>query len=208
MIMTITVDEMIERFNGFREFRTVYDIGAHNGRFTKRYNVKFARAKFFCFEANKDKPSTIGDTKWFRTVLSDKDNKIVNFYEKKIGYNTGDSYYKQTWAYENVNPTKISTKTLDTMIKENNIPLPDFIKIDTQGSELDILSASGDALENCKLILCEVPAIGAIYNEGAPSHEEYMNFFEMAGFKKYKIIKDIHGQERTEIVQHDIVYYK
>jgi len=200
------LDKIIQSFNGFQEFKTVYDIGAHKGIFTKKYFAKLPRASFYCFEANKDRPSTIRNHEWFRVVLSNEDDKIVDFYEKKTGYNTGDSYYKQKTAYDNIKPTRLSTKTLNTMIKENDIPLPDFIKIDTQGSELDILSAAGDALKSCKLILCEIPAKGVTYNFGAPSHEENMNFFEMIGFKNHRIFKDLYTKK--ELTQHDVVYYK
>ena len=57
------------------------------------------------------------------------------------------------------------TSKLDTIIKERNYPLPDLIKIDTQGSELDILNGSSEALKNIKYLIVELQHIQ--YNKNA-----------------------------------------
>ena len=51
--------------------------------------------------------------------------------------------------------------------------LPDFIKIDTQGSELDILKGGEKTISNCSLIYLECPIIE--YNLGSPNLNDYIN---------------------------------
>ena len=45
------------------------------------------------------------------------------------------------------------------MVEKENLKLPNFIKIDTQGSEIDILKGSKNTLKNCNLIYLETPII-------------------------------------------------
>lgn len=48
--------------------------------------------------------------------------------------------------------------TLDTLIVDSGgrIPLPDFLSLDTQGSELEILSGSPHATGSALAVVCEV----------------------------------------------------
>ena len=67
--------------------------------------------------------------------------------------------------------------TLDKLVSKNNIPLPDFIKIDTQGSELDILRGGEKTISNCSLIYLECPIIE--YNMGSPNLSEYIEYLNL-----------------------------
>tara|TARA_R110000796_G_scaffold62666_3_gene144535 strand:- start:679 stop:1296 length:618 start_codon:yes stop_codon:yes gene_type:complete len=183
----------------------VYDIGAYNGEFAKAARAQFSNHTIYMFEANPNKksPLPVDDrTKWFNVVLSNKENIEVKFYYIN---NTGDSYYREnTKNYQEDDYKLLKTKTLEKVISDNNLELPEFIKIDTQGSELDILSKVD--LSNCIAIHCEVPAEGQIYNHGAPDHEQYIAFFRSKGFIYNKVVKD--HVKREVIVQHDIIFSK
>jgi len=157
-------------------FNIVYDIGACNGSWTR--NIKsnvLPDAKFFLFEANPHYLSDliVAGSTFFINVLSNEGREFVDFYP---GCNTGDSYYKETTTwYDGKVPTRMECTTLDKLIETKNLPIPNFVKIDTQGSELDILSASKKLLGKTELILCEMPIIE--YNSGAPNISQYLNFF-------------------------------
>ena len=77
---------------------TVYDIGAHKGRWTKQHAVLFPNACFYLFEANKEHTEKLKSRghRTFIGVLS-SDGLSAKFY-KKAG--TGDSLYREnTSAY-------------------------------------------------------------------------------------------------------------
>ena len=88
--------------------------------------------------------------------------------------------------------------------KINNLPLPDFIKVDTQGSEIDILKGSKKTLEKCKLILLECPIIS--YNNGAPNLNEYINYLNSIDFLPIDAC-EIHHIDKV-FVQIDIIFLK
>ena len=177
--------------NGHK-INTVYDIGANDGRWFKSYKPHLKDSAFIMFEANPNidfNPSIepmIGSLKdrFFNQVLSDEDGKTVDFYILNDGLkkeNTGHSYYRElTPAYTEGNSIKLKTKKLDTMITENLLPLPDFIKMDTQGAEVDIMNGGSTALEHCKILVTEMPI--SRYNEGAPKLSTYFDTLYDHGF--------------------------
>ena len=73
------------------------------------------------------------------------------------------------------------TRTLDSVIKERGFPLPDMIKIDTQGAEMDILKGAQLALSTCKHLILELQRVE--FNVGAPLRDEVINYVESLGFK-------------------------
>ncbi len=103
-----------------------------------KYNV-LQNSRFYLFEGNKECEESLKEKKlmYFMDVLADPGRGEVDFYN---GTNTGDSYYQETTKiYEGFQPIRVPTITLDELIDKHNLPIPDFIKLDTQGSELDIL---------------------------------------------------------------------
>lgn len=188
--------------NGMK-FDVVYDIGACTGNFSRalKYNV-LPNAQYYLFEANFEYLPTLIDPSFnsFITTLSNEGRKEVDFW---VGLNTGDSYYKETTKfYDDKDLVKMKCTTLDKMIVEKNLPIPNFLKIDTQGSELDILSAAKQLMGKTEMILCECPIIE--YNRGAPKMSDYLEFFKSYDYIPVELT-EIHRAEDT-LLQIDIVF--
>jgi hypothetical protein len=90
---------------------------------------------------------------------------------------SGDSYYPEMPG-NLLQPVvkEIKSRTLDSIVfsRGNPLPLPDLIKIDTQGSELDILRGAKEALKSTSVIIMECPIVK--YNQGAPDIQDYLDF--------------------------------
>lgn len=199
------MEETSKRIISENNLTVIYDIGAYQGSFAKKAKKAFPNNHLYMFEANPSKKSPIKVTdkiKWFNGVLSDKEDVEVKFYYRD---NTGDSYYREnTGNYKDDDYKLLKTTTLEKIIFDNNLELPQFIKIDTQGSELDILSKVD--LSECIAVHCEVPAENQMYNQDAPNHEQYMAFFMSKGFIYNKVVKD-HVKGKVTM-QHDIIFSK
>ena len=187
------------------KIQNIYDIGAFKGNWSIFLNNTSLKSKnFFLFEANMENEMYLKklNFKYFISVLSDK-IKEVKFYSKA---HTGDSYYpEQTNFYEkNLLPQIKKTDTLDNIVEKNNLPFPDFIKIDTQGSEIDILKGGKKTVENCKVILLECPIIH--YNLHSPNLNEYINYLNLINFVPYDI-SEIHYIDKV-LVQIDILFIR
>jgi len=187
------------------EINTVYDVGAFQGEWTKLLKkTSLKNSKFYLFEANDENEKYLKNSghKYFINVLSDK-NKDVKFFSK---VHSGDSYFpEKTNFYEDtIVPKTLKTITLNELKKKNQIPAPDFLKIDTQGSEIDILKGGSEILDNCKIILLECPIIS--YNIGAPSLNEYIRYLDSIDYLPFNIT-EIHHLDKV-LVQVDIIFLK
>ena len=187
------------------EINNVYDVGAYQGEWTKALKkTSIKNSKFFLFEANAENEKYLknSDHKYFINVLSDK-NKEVKFFSKA---HTGDSYFlEKTNFYEDtIIPKTLKTITLNEIQAKTQIPFPDFIKIDTQGSEIDILKGGNQILNNCKVILLECPIIS--YNIGAPSLSDYIKYLSSINYLPLDVT-EIHHLDKV-LIQADIIFLK
>jgi len=189
------------------EIKTIYDIGAHRGDFSNFLSKTSLKGKeFYLFEANEKNEKYLRkfSFKYFIEVLSDK-KKEVQFYSKPNESLGGDSYFRETTdIYDSFDSSTKITETLDNLVKKNKLPLPNLIKIDTQGSEIDILKGASKSIANCKLIYLECPIIE--YNLGSPNLDQYIKYLGSINFIPYDIC-EVHYIDKI-LVQIDILFIK
>ena len=148
-------------FDGMTEMKLFYDEYNNKNNTTYEYNVG---------------------------VLCDEDYKRISFYQSDE-LSGGNSYYKEighpdshTIFTENNIKQKIGMK-LETIVEIKNIPLPDLIKIDVQGAELDILKGSMKIINNAKFLIVELQHTE--YNKGAPLCDQTRDFLIENGWEVY-----------------------
>lgn len=179
----------LEYFVDSRLVKVVYDVGSYNGTWAREVARKhFPRAEIYLFEANGihfPYPSGLANGT-FNILLSDKEGQRPFF---SIG-GTGDSIYRENSRfYEQVVPSEKKTQTLAGVITQKGLPKPDFLKIDVQGSELDILRGMNGILLHVRFILVELNLLD--YNLGAPSASDVISFLSVMGFTP-KSIPEMH----------------
>ena len=115
----------------------------------------------------------------------------------------GDSYFKDNGqSFADVLPKKVLTSTLNNYVKDFRLPIPQLLKIDTQGSELDIVAGSSDFIGSVKYVLLECPLVE--YNQGAPNIQSYLVAMQDLGFVPVDIT-EIHYMNNLA-VQIDIAF--
>ena len=101
----------------------------------------------------KDMAKPVAD-KWgfkcFNEFLSDKDKEVRDFYFA----GEGSSLYKGQPQWNKNISIKVQTKTLSTVIEENNIDMNgyDFLNIDAEGAEFDVLKGFEKYLDHINVI--------------------------------------------------------
>ena len=161
----------------------VYDLGSCVLHWTREAKKVWPNADFVLFEAMHEvKPlyEKYGFKKYALGVVSDVDGKKVRFYQKTYDPG-GNSYYKETTNFfqEEDVVEKISM-TLDTLVEVNHFPLPDLIKMDIQGAEMDVLKGAKKCLASCKDVILELQHVE--YNIGAPNREMVIQYMDELGF--------------------------
>ncbi|WP_226895237.1 FkbM family methyltransferase [Luteolibacter marinus] len=169
--------------------KTVYDIGAHKGRWAQSLAEIMPDVRIVLFEANSTHAKELANTglEHFIGVLSKPGVSEVQFYA--TGENTdstGGSYYKEvTPQYDGTEPVATKASSLDSLAETNSLPQPDFIKIDTQGSELDVIEGGVLTFRGAKWVLMELPILE--YNTGAPNIARYIERMGDIGFLPLQI---------------------
>ena len=170
--------------------KVIYDIGACVLHWTNEAKRIWSDAKFVAFEAMPESKTIFEENgvDHYIGLLSDSDNKVIEFYQN-TQHPGGNSYYReneeinvQAPLYFNESHKRLMHgKTLDTAVREGKFPLPDLIKMDVQGAELDVLKGATETLKSCKDLILELQKVE--YNKGAPLREEVISYLETLGFK-------------------------
>lgn len=169
--------------SGF-EPKVIYDIGANVLHWTREAKKLWPKAKFVLFDAYQPGEFLYKDYDYHIGVLSDVNDNVVKFYVNDI-WPGGNSYYREVGSFGSVFPKDkyilYRTETLDSVVEDNEFPLPDLVKIDVQGAEKDVIAGGAKTLANAKHMLVEIQAIE--YNEGAPLVDETVPYIESCGWK-------------------------
>ena len=167
-------------------------------------------------EANDEEEHNLkSETNNYLIALLGSESKEVDFYMPAPGnYSTGCSIYRENtppYSDDNVIIVKKDMKRLDDIFKCNtsaSTPGFDLIKLDTQGSELDILKGGEKLCKRAKVIILEVSLVE--YNLNSPLKEEVLDFMDSFGFYTDMTIGEHYGNTETTqfdgLVQEDIVF--
>jgi FkbM family methyltransferase len=163
--------------------RVIYDIGACVQHWTRKAKEVWPDAKYYLLDAAKSVEPFLASTgdEYAIAVLSDHDGRVVDFYEDADNPGGNSYYLETTGAFTEKHRTKRTTTTLKSIVKNNGWQKPDFIKMDVQGAELDILIGMGSLLDDVTDIIVECQHTE--YNEGAPQIGIVQAFLENRGFE-------------------------
>lgn len=122
-------------------------------------------------------------------ALSDREG-TADFYVEKIDpIGTGASMFKENteWYGEGKYEIQtVKTATLDSRDYFNGEPV-DFIKLDVQGAELDILKGGEKTIKNTEYVLIEASLVE--YNQNAPLIDEIVDKMREYNFYMLDIIE-------------------
>ena len=193
--------------NGFNP-SIISDIGAYEGKWTEEVLEIFPLARYYLFEAQKSKERILKKQSsqhhnvfYSIGLLGAEDGKEIAFNE----YETASSVLSEHFSTE-ASVTKKKLQTFDSVLRENKWPYPDFIKIDTQGYELEILKGATGALINAEVVLLEVSFIDVYKN--MPLVKEVIDFMEAKGFQVYDICSLLLRPYDKALFQSDIIFVK
>lgn len=165
----------------------IYDIGACVGHWANMAREIWPNSKIYLFEAMDSVEFLYKewDYEYNIGLLSDIDNKELVFYQNDE-FPGGNSYYRENSIHTEEYFGKDSERlliasTLDTIIKNRGFPSPDLIKMDVQGSEIDILRGMPQALSSCKHLVVELQHTE--YNKGALLNTQSIPIIESMNFK-------------------------
>jgi FkbM family methyltransferase len=168
-----------------------FDVGAHAGQYAILLGALVgARGHVYSFE-----PDAIARTILDRNIslnefagrvtietvaLSDR-NGTHNFFS--LGGNSMSSLARTGLGTAAtsvaVSETTVETVRLDDFVKTRQLPVPQWIKIDTEGAEIAILRGARETLRSVRGILCELHPY--TWEEFGSTFQELLDLVEVAG---------------------------
>ena len=147
----------------------IFDIGCFQGNFSRSLKKEIKnQASFYLFDANPN--LNIKDFNYEKLAFSNTTG-LKKFYLNTFFPSSGSSLntihakdklwnFTRKFITGNLNKQfksiEVITETLDNYCKRNNIKSIDVLKIDTEGSEIEVLQGAEIILNNTDIILVEV----------------------------------------------------
>jgi len=192
---------------GFRP-RFIVDVGAYQGEWTQLCRAAFPETPVLMVEAQPGKMEGLraiagalgGDVQVANALLGPEDGVEVVFQEME----TGSSVFPESSPRERQSRTMPTTR-LDSLLKKTGAPPVDFLKLDVQGYELEVLKGGAQALGQAEVVLLEVSLMPV--NAGAPPFEAFITFLDQAGFRLFDLCGE--GRRRDGVLwQMDLMFLR
>jgi len=178
----MTPYDFIINFLKENQITKVLDIGANTGEWAENIINNVPSIQVLSIEANPHCESSLKNKNLnYKICCLSNTVKNVNFYlNPEFLSSTGSSYYKEnTVHFTENNFLQIQTNTLDNLLK--NCPVTyEYLKLDTQGSELDILNGGKEIIKMYKYIQIETANVN--YNNNSPLKQKVHKFLTETGF--------------------------
>lgn len=187
-----------------------YDVGAHFGI----YSVLMAQhGTVIAFEPNPDiykhlkKTAATRNITAFNIALSDSNGRADFFVPEEatmgslINWTREEDMSGIAKFAGDVTRTDCEVRKLDDLVRENDLPLPDFMKIDVEGAEIKVLRGGHDTIARSRpKILFEVSK--GLWEKQGTSHQEAVSFFDSIDYRLF-----LHGEEvrRLDVEWEDVL---
>ena len=191
---------------GFRP-RLAIDVGAYHGEWALLFKEIYPESQVLMIEAQEDKRTVlqsvterVGSSIDFRiALLGATAGQSVRFVEME----TGSSVYEEQSPYSR-RVKELSTVALDDLLGERSMDV-DFIKLDVQGYELEVLRGASRTLRHAQCVLSEASLVPI--NSGAPLAAEVIGFMDSAGFRLLDFCSQIRRKDGV-LWQTDLLFVR
>lgn len=181
------------------------DIGAYEGNWTKDFLEVFPRTKVLMLEAQTSKEEKLkvvcsgfnNNVQYHITLLSPEDGKEFSFIESETASHVTTNIIAGT--------KKIKGESLDRIIERKQLSFPDFLKLDVQGFELEVLKGASRSLAHTEFCLLEVSLLDL---DSTPLILEVMNYMDGKGFQAYDICQFMRRPFDKALYQVDLLFIK
>jgi FkbM family methyltransferase len=183
------------------------DVGAYLGEWTTLFKRVFPRANVLMIEAQEQKRELLqsvcdryGPSVELRlALLGASSGREVRFVEME----TGSSVYEEQSPYDR----RVTQKTMTTLddLLAARVSSVDFLKLDVQGYELEVLRGASQALGHAQAVLMEASLVPI--NRGCPLIGDVIQFMNEAGYRLMDFCSQIRRRDGV-LWQTDLLFVR
>ena len=192
--------QQLDRF-GFSP-RSVIDVGAFHGKWTRACLDVFPKAEITCVEPQEKARSVLSElssahsnVRVVQTLLGKETRDSVPFADEGSGSSV-------LGVGPRLNPKPMTT--LDNLIEAGVSKPPQLIKLDVQGYEIEVLEGYTKYFDSCEIIQCELSLLPLVPE--APLLQETVSYLNERGFVMFDIDEIIHGPNDGAVWQIDAIF--
>ncbi|WP_114859396.1 FkbM family methyltransferase [Azospirillum brasilense] len=192
--------------------RVIFDIGANVGNISLDFSVAFPHARIFSFEPVRATHAELSKR------LAHRQGIVVE--RLALGKNVAESQLVTAWPLSTENqfvaqsdpsvPTdEVMVTTGDSYCLDNGIEEIDYLKVDTEGSDMDVLIGFKSMLQKGKIKFVEVEVGMNRQNKKHVHFVDFVDFIQPLGFQFFGIYEQIKEfDERLALRRANIVFVK
>ncbi len=174
------------------DFHVVFDIGANKGDWTREALKINPKLDIFAFEPDPAMRAIFEANKFSKNVRCEnqglgakKERRILYLHKESPGMN---SFVKRALFKDSeLAPEEVAVTTLDAYCAENHIGKIDFMKIDVEGFELDVLRGARAMIHEKRISIIQFE-YGGTYLDSHSSLKEVFDFFKESGYSFRKLL--------------------
>lgn len=194
---------------GFRP-QTIIDVGVADGTF-EIYDA-FPKAKYLLIEPMEEFSAAL---QWISTnydahyvvAAAGADNRTTTiFFDDGIAEMHGASLIAANEG-KNRNSRNVSIRRVDSIVQEKRLKGPYLLKIDTQGTELEVLAGASGILAETEVIVLETSFFKFLGHDG-PLFNDVVRFMEGLGFCPYDFFGGLNRPLDGALGQIDVAFVK
>ena len=188
--------------------QTVIDIGAASGTWYRECRKVLPHAEFFLIDP-------LVNNERHLAALCDQNSK-ASYWMGAIGATSGQqtiwrhgdqsSFLESEYSRSTHKAQHVELKTLDSFLGNDNFKIPDFLKADVQGYELEVLRGARQCLQHARLLLLEL-SIQEVY-DNVPLAHEVISEAGRHGFRIYDICSYSQRPHDGQLAQCDVMFLK
>ncbi len=187
---------------------TWIDVGAHQGESSLDYACRNPCLKVYAFEPNLRAAATmLGRTSNYVVLpmaVAETDGFAefhVNRFDDASSLLPMNEQSRRSWVGGDVlqieKTITVPTIRLDTFMNLFSIQKVEFLKVDTQGTDLAVLRSAGSRLGDVERIMIEVDVSPLPLYDGSHSKTEAMEFLGRAGFELVRVQRQTYDHEEN-----------
>lgn len=166
--------------------KVIVDIGTHKGSWTRIAMSHYPTSQYILIEPQKNlkkfvEDLTIKENVTYLPIGIGSKNEEMNFTLHDFDHSSSFMYSEEEAKKQGFSQVKIPVRSLNNLVAEKEIPVPDIVKIDAEGIDLDVLKGAENLFGKIEVFLIEVAVLNNIYPNSALKVLQYMdkNGYEM-----------------------------
>jgi FkbM family methyltransferase len=183
-----------------KEKLVVFDVGAHHGQTALDYNKLFNNCTIYSFEPFRESFDILNENvksypniKIFNNALGNVIGDLDFHVNKSSATNSILPTHQEsskTWGknlLDTIETIKIKSTTIDDFIGKSGINQIDVLKIDTQGTEYNVIEGAIKAIKQGKIKLIYLEIITLPTYQNQKHLDEMLSFLRLNGYNLYNI---------------------